>query len=157
MSEASRPTAARGFPYIARAGPTRGGRTEWLRDRHPSRTTAPTPGGCRFGCIFQVIVGTHPRPSAHSKPGKALLPNAIMSVGAHPQTRAPTLPRLGSWVRIPSPAPDSININSNLPALRVRSADRFLGWWVHIWVSICGDCRRSPAHISALRRHLGQT
>ena len=61
--------------------------------------------GGQIGCQIQVVAPDLPRTMANGTDPKPLKRLGFMNLGEPPQTGSPHLPRLGSRVRIPSPAP----------------------------------------------------
>ena len=85
----------------------------WRRDRDSNSRYA-TRSGDQIGCQIWVIAPDLARTTANGTGPKPLKALGFVNLGEPPQTARPHLPRLGSRVRIPSPAPVETQLNQSV-------------------------------------------
>ena len=103
--------------------------------------------GCEFGCRFELDAGVHPQALADIADVNPLKKLAVSITDAHQRTTTLPLPRLGSRVRIPSPAPVYLQYN-HLVGPRTRGLECICTLGLDLGV----DWRWLSATIDAQRR-----
>ena len=84
----------------------------------------------QIGCQIWVVAPDLARPMANGTDPKLLTMHGFMNLGEPRQTARPHLPRLGSRVRIPSPAPVGLPttcLSCFWPGRKSRGSARFCG------------------------------